>query len=103
MTNSQTRRLITTCGATAITGLILLAPLAWLEIRNNPAITGAYGNSRILLFGLLWLAPPTFILSALPLSAPPSRGRKHFGASCRAVAAHHIFGAYFGVLGIARQ
>src|SRR5688572_16309954 len=68
MTNSQTRRLITTFGAAAITGLILVAPLAWLEIRNNPAITGAYGNSRILLFGLLWLAPTTFILTALPLA-----------------------------------
>lgn len=66
--NSQTRRLITTCGTAAIIGLILIAPLALLEIRNNLADTGALWNFPIPLFVVLWLAPTAFIITALPIA-----------------------------------
>src|SRR5262245_703943 len=68
MMNSQTRHLINTCGMAAIIGLILVAPLALLEIYNSPGLTRNLWKLPIGLFALLWLLPAAFSLTVTPIA-----------------------------------
>jgi len=63
----NTRRIITTCGAAAIISLVLVAPFAFLEIRNNTAARSSLFHFPFALFGVLWLLPTAFILLVAPV------------------------------------
>jgi hypothetical protein len=54
-------------GAAVLFGLLLTAPLAWMEWWNNPVIrSGEYPFPFVLFLGL-WLAPTIFFLGATPI------------------------------------
>lgn len=56
-----------TWGAAALFGLLLIAPLAFMEYWNNPRIQlGEFGFPLVLFLGL-WFSPTIFFLGAMPL------------------------------------
>lgn len=66
MMHDKTKRMITTFGPPALISLILVLPLAILEALNNN-ITKQNAPGLIVLFGLLWFLPTTFISGLMPL------------------------------------
>jgi hypothetical protein len=67
MKTDKTKRIITSFGIAALFGLLLAAPFAWLEIRNNPATARDMSEFPLPLFGILWLLPTVFTLALAPL------------------------------------
>ena len=65
--NDRTKRILTTCGAAALFGLMLVAPFAFLEIRNYAPLRSSWLHFPFLLFGVLWLLPTAFFLTATPI------------------------------------
>ena len=49
----------------AVIGAILVAPLLFLELRNNRPNSRASDNA--VLFGVLWLLPTAFVMMAMPI------------------------------------
>lgn len=65
---------LTILGAAALFGLLLIAPFAFMEYWNTPAIrSGEVGFPVILFFGL-WIMPAIFFVGALPIVRSVSAG-----------------------------
>jgi hypothetical protein len=58
----------------AVVSLVLVLPLAALEVMNN-GVAGRNAPGLLLLFGLLWLLPAAFITVLLPLARDVRAGR----------------------------
>lgn len=65
--DDKTKSFITTFGAAALIGLVLVAPFAFLELRYNSTQTPSFSHLPFPLFGFLWLLPTAFIITAAPI------------------------------------
>ncbi len=64
--NDQTKRILKTCSAAALFGLMLVAPFALLELWHTPAIR-SWNNFPYQIFGMLWLLPTAFFITVAPV------------------------------------
>lgn len=68
------KSIATDLGWAAVAGFVLVLPFAVLEALNN-TITGQNAPGLILLFGLMWLLPVTFVVVLAPLVRTVRAGR----------------------------
>ncbi len=54
----------------AVIGAILVAPLLFVELRNNTPNSRASSDYAVL-FGVLWLLPTAFVMMAMPMLEVP--------------------------------
>jgi hypothetical protein len=63
--NDKTKRIVRVFGASALIGLILVAPFVFLELRYG---SGSYSNPPISLFGLLWALGTIFLITVASMA-----------------------------------
>ncbi len=66
MMKHSTKSIVSTIGAAALIGFILVLPFVLLEFLNQ-TVTRQNAPGLILLFGFLWLLPTVFIVLLVPL------------------------------------
>lgn len=64
--NDQTKRILKTCGAAALFGLLLVVPFAFLELWYTPAVRSLI-RFPYMLFGMLWLLPTASFITLAPV------------------------------------
>ena len=59
--------IVATFAAASLISVVLVAPLAFLELHHNPLATSRRASDFVVLFGVLWVLPMVFVMTATPL------------------------------------
>ena len=58
--------MVSTFAVASVISVVLVAPFAFLELRHN-TLAWRRASDYVVLFGLLWLLPTVFVMTATPL------------------------------------
>ena len=66
MIRNKPTSIVSTFAAASLIGVVLVAPLAFLEFRYN-TVNSRRASDYVVLFGMLWVLPVAFVMIATPL------------------------------------
>ena len=68
MVPNKPTNIVSTLAAASLISVVLVAPLAFLELQHNPLATSRRASDFVVLFGVLWLLPIVFVMTSMPLA-----------------------------------